>query len=104
MLLNPRLDETSQLPLQPMFSLMVPGRLPSWNQILAMEHWARYKFKKELADVFLSALRASGGDCSTKIISAKSTIATYAGTLESYLETALQRRKLRSANKKLLKA
>ena len=36
------------------FSLTVPGRLPSWNDILGMEQWARYKFKNSLAKDFLS--------------------------------------------------
>ena len=82
---------------EPIVRLELPIRLSSWNQILAMEHWARYKHKQELAKVFLSALRATAGGSSTLTTSARSTLSIYADTLESYLTTALNKRKLRSA-------
>jgi hypothetical protein len=82
------------------FKMEMYGRLPSWNDILGMEQWARYKYKKELADRFLSALRQYASDSSIKTICAKSTMLTYAATLGSYLETARLRRKLKSASKK----
>jgi len=40
-------------------TLTIPGKLPSLNALLAMQHWSRHKFKAELATVFSSALRAS---------------------------------------------
>ena len=83
-----------------LISLTVPGRLPSWNKILGMEQWARYRFKKDLATTFLSALRAGENDFSTKTTSVKSITSIYAATLESCLETRLARRKLRSARKR----
>lgn len=86
---------------QKVFQLDVPGRLPSWNQILAMEQWARYKFKGELAASFLSALRASAGDCLTRTTCAKSTMSTFADTLALYLATKQAERASRSAKKKL---
>lgn len=67
------------------FRLEVDGRLPSWNEILGMEHWARYKFKNELAASFLSALQQSGTDSSMRITCAKNSMSTYADTLERYL-------------------
>lgn len=82
------------------FSLEVPGRLPSWNHILGMEQWARYKFKGELANAFLCALKLSGDDSSTKITCAKSTMLTYADTLERYLGTKQAERRLKSAKKR----
>jgi hypothetical protein len=88
-------------PGEPIFTLEVPGRLPSWNDILGMEQWARYKFKGELATAFLCALRASAADSSTKITSAKSTTLIYAATLESYLAMRREQRRLKSAKKKL---
>jgi hypothetical protein len=91
-------------PVQPgklLFSLDVPGRLSSWNEILGMEQWARYKHKQELAGVFLSALRRTAADCSMRTTSAKSTWLTYADTLVSYLRTRQEKRKLRLRNKKL---
>ena len=87
--------------LEPVLVLEIPGRLPSWNDVLGMEQWARYKFKNELADAFLCALRASAIDSSTKTISAKSTYATYAATLELYLRTRQAKRKLKLLKKKL---
>lgn len=80
--------------------LEIPGRLPSWNDLLGMEHWARYKFKSELSKRFLSVLRASGSASSTKTTSAKSTMSIYADTLELYLQTAQQKRALKLAKKK----
>ena len=87
------------------FSLTVPGRLPSWNDILGMEQWARYAFKKELAAVFSSALQQSERDSLTRTISAKNTTLIFSATLlAEHLEILRQRRILRSRNKKLAKA
>src|ERR1700678_2262813 len=87
----------------PIFRLTIPGRLPSWNQVLAMEHWARKKFKDGLARDFLSALQAAASDCSTRTICAKSTTLIYADTLKSCLATRRANSKLRSAKLKLSK-
>lgn len=84
-----------------LFSLTIPRRLPSWNELLGMEQWARYKFKKDLAGVFLCALRASAADCSTKTTCARSTMLIYADTLESCLQMRQEQRRLRSAKKRL---
>jgi hypothetical protein len=92
---------TPETPGELLFSLTIPGRLPSWNEILGMEQWARYNHKKELAGAFLCALRATANDSSTKTTSAKSTMLTYADTLERYLATKQAERKSRSAKKKL---
>lgn len=86
---------------EPLVTIIIPGRLPSWNEILGMEQWARYKFKGELASVFLSVLEATEGDCSTRITSAVSSTLTYSATLRSYLRTRQEQRKLRSARKRL---
>lgn len=83
------------------FSLTIPGRLPSWNAILAMEHWQRYKEKRNLADVFLFALKLSERDCSTTTTPAPSGTLIYSATLALYLTTAQERRALKSHNKKL---
>lgn len=81
--------------------ITIPGRLPSWNDILGMEHWAREKFKKEIQDSFLSALRRSASDCSTTTTAVKSTMSIAADTLASYQATRLAERKLRQAKKRL---
>lgn len=86
---------------EPLISFRVPGRLPSWNQILGLEHWARYQLKEKLAEDFLRELRAIEGDSSMRITSAKSTISTFADTLECYLKTRQELRKSRSAKKRL---
>jgi len=83
------------------FELMVPGRLPSWNDILNMEEWARYHYKQELADVFESALLATADDCSMKTISAKNIWLTYAATLGRYRQMQQEKRKSRLLKKKL---
>ena len=84
--------------------LEIPGRLPSWNAILAMHHWKRAKFKKQLAADFMSALQRSAADYSTKTTSAKNMFVIYVGTLEHYQMTIQNKRKLKLANKKSKKA
>lgn len=86
---------------EPLFKLTVPGRLASWNEILGMEQWRRYKYKQELADVFLSTLRATANDCSIKTTSVASTLLTCADTLESYLAMRQEQRRLKSLSKRL---
>ncbi len=81
-------------------SLKIPGRLPSWNDILGMEFWARDKFKSQLQDDFLSALQQCATDCSTKTTPAKNIILTACDTLACYRETVRQRRKSRRYKKK----
>lgn len=75
----------------------IPGRLPSWNQILAMQHWNRAKFKSDSMAAFESALRACAADSSTKTTFVKNTLSTAADTLASYRATLLAKRKLKSA-------
>jgi hypothetical protein len=86
------------------FSLTIPGRLPSWNQVLALSHWQRIKLKKGIADAFLCALRASAVDCSTRTICAKNSTLTYLDTLELFLKTARSKRESKSASKRLARA
>lgn len=85
---------------QLVFQLEIPGRLPSWNEILGMEHWARYKFKDEIQGAFLCALRATANDCSTMTTSARSTMLTACATLDSYRAMRREQRRLKSAKKK----
>jgi len=92
--------EPTQKPGKLIFSLTIPGKLPSLNELLGMEHWRRYQFKKELADVFMFALRQYESDCSTKIIRSPSTTLTFSATLACYLEMIRQRRISRSASRK----
>lgn len=86
----------ARLSLQPILTLKVPGRLPSWNMVLAMHHWQRKKFKDRIAESFLSALHHSAADCSTKTISAKNTMWIYADTLAQFLMTRRAKSKSRS--------
>ena len=94
-------DSTQIKPGKLLFSITIPGRLSSWNDILGMEQWARYKFKQELADVFLYELRHTDTDSSTRTTFARSTMLTYADTLASYLAMRQAERRSKSAKKKL---
>lgn len=76
----------------------------SWNNVLQLEHHARSSLKLKIQRAFLSALRASASASSTPTTCAKSTYATLAATLELYLETALEQRKLKSRNARLERA
>ena len=46
--------------------------VPSWNDMMSMQQWARAERKKQIENAFLSALRACDADCSTKTTSASS--------------------------------
>ena len=94
-------EPTPTTPGELILRLDVPGRLPSWNQIMGMEQWARYKFKGELADVFLSSLRAIEGGSSTKTTSAANTTSTFYATLERFLLMRQELRKSKLLKKKL---
>jgi hypothetical protein len=80
--------------------VVIPGRLPSWNEILGMEHWARAKFKSDIQDAFLSELRRSAADSSTKTTCARSIMSIAAATLESYQATQRAKRASRQAKKR----
>lgn len=80
--------------------ILIPGRLPSWNALLALGHWERAKLKKSIQAEFLSALRACESDCSTKTTSRRNTMWTAADTLDSYIQTSRVKRKLKLASAK----
>lgn len=83
------------------FSLTVPGRLPSWNEVLGIEQWARYKFKQDLAKSFELSLRASAKDSSMTTTLQRNSTLTYCATLESYQAMRREQRRLRLLKKKL---
>lgn len=97
-------DSGAKLPGKLVFKLEIPGRLPSWNDVLGMEQWARYKFKNELQLAFLSELRAFDDGFSTKTTSVKSSMSIAADTLASYMEMNREKRRLRLLKKKQAKA
>lgn len=74
--------------------------MPSWNELLNIEHWAREKIKKQIQADFLSALRRSASAYSTKTICAKNIMSTAADTLACYQVTQQQKRALKRAKKK----
>lgn len=80
----------------PSLSLTLKHPIPSWNAILGLGHWQRARLKKAIQDDFLCALRASADDCSTRTISARSTLSIAAATLDSYQRTMQERRRLKS--------
>ena len=84
----------------PSLSLTLKHPVPSWNAILGLQHFSRAKLKKAIQDDFLSALRASADDSSTKTTYAKSTLSIAAATLDSYQRTMLERRRLKSRKSK----
>ena len=86
-------DSTQPMPGKLVFKLTVPGKLPSWNEILGMQHYSRHSLKKHLSTVFLSSLRATADDCSIKTTSAANTLLIYADTLESFLATRRAQRR-----------
>lgn len=81
--------------------LTIAAPLPSWNAICGMGHWQRAKLKASIAASFLSALRASAADCSTRTTCAKNTWSTAADMLASYQEMTQAKRTLSRHKKKL---
>jgi hypothetical protein len=92
---------------KPILTLTIPGRLPSWNQILAMHHWQRKKFKDQIAKDFLRALQATESGSLTKATSVTSSTRIYADTLARCLTTrrksAIAKSGKSSARKAILK-
>jgi len=84
----------------PSLSLTLKHPIPSWNAILGLGHWQRARLKKAIQDDFLSALRASADDCSTRTTSVRSTLSIAAATLDSYQRTMQERRRLKSRKSK----
>jgi len=93
-------EPTPTSPGELVFEIEIPGRLPSWNQILGFEHWSRDKFKCQLQEKFMYELRRLESASSTKTTAVANSISTYCATLELFLETRRQKRKLRSAKKR----
>lgn len=93
--------EVGASPRELLFVIEIPGRLPSLNELLGMQHWSRVGLKTRLQKEFSSALRASAKDSSTKITSWQSIMWTAADTLDSYVRTHREQQKLRSAKKRL---
>lgn len=87
-------------PKEPWVTIEVPGRLPSWNEICGMEHWARYQLKDKIQESFLYELRASASDSSMMTTSAKSIMLTAAATLDSYRAMRREQRALNAAKKR----
>ena len=84
--------------------LVVPGRLPLWNAILGMHHWARKKFKDDQMNAFASALLATASASQMKTGCAKNIWSIAADTLALYRKTRLMYAQSRQAKKRLLKA
>lgn len=70
--------------------------VPSWNELLGMEHWARAKRKQEIQHAILYALRVSAADSSTRTTCAKNSLSMAADTLASYLVTPRAKPALKS--------
>ena len=101
--MSTNLKDSSQTP-RLVFSLRIPGRLPSWNALLGSGHWQRSKLKSQIQGDFLCALQAAAADCLTRTTSQRNSMSIAAATLESYRAMRLSARVLRSAKKKLEKA
>jgi hypothetical protein len=77
--------------------------VPSWNDILALQSWARMRRKEEIQVAFLSALRAAAAAQSTTITCAKNSLSIAADMLDSYRMTATDKRKSKQLAKRLEK-
>lgn len=73
-------------------ALEIPGRLPSWNEIIGMNRFTYTKFKRAQQDAFLSALYRSANAFSTRTTSQKKLLSTAAATLGSWILTHRKKR------------
>lgn len=101
---------SAKLPQQPegppWIELRVKHKVPSLNQLLAMNPWQRRKEKQKTQAAVLSALKAAESDLSThaQIFTAEvSTLKTLACTLERYMTTIRSSPKELSRKQKLEK-
>jgi hypothetical protein len=76
--------------------LKLPGRLPSWNEVLNMHYRERHQLKRKIQNEFLCVLRLYGTAFSTRTTSAKNTWSIAADTLASYLLTHQTKQKSKS--------
>lgn len=74
------------------------GRLPSWNQILAMNQWDRHRYKKQTLAVLLSECAKQGIACSTRIIQRRNFSSTRFAMQDSSLTIVQTSRKSKSRN------
>jgi hypothetical protein len=79
-------------------ALEIPGRLPSWNEVLSMEYHDRASWKEGIQNSFLSALQRSANAFSTTTTPAKSIMLTASDTLASFIVTRAQQRALKRRN------
>lgn len=85
---------------QPMLRLRVPGRLPSWNALLAMHHWDRIKAKHQQQADFISALCLSVNASAIPTICRLSGCSTVFAIATLLRETSRTKSRLKSANAK----
>src|SRR5262245_14699048 len=76
--------------------IVVPGNLPSWNQLLGMPRRRRFGLKKHVQRAILSVLQTIASGFSTRITVAQSSIVTLFATAASCLRTHLTDAKLKS--------
>jgi hypothetical protein len=67
-----------------LLTLTIPGRIPSWNALLAMGHWQRAKAKKKIQDEFISALSLSANASAIPTILVRSGCSTLSGIAELF--------------------
>ena len=84
--------------------LIIPGRLPSWNALLAMNHWRRSKEKRRHQAAFISALSLSENASSIPIILALSGQSTLLGIAALFAETSRKKSPSKPSKGKPLKA
>lgn len=78
--------------------------VPSWNDLLSLDEWGRKRLKSQIAVAFLSALRAYESDYSMRTTCAGKSSPTFSDTLVAYQVIAQDKRKLRQASARQMKA
>ena len=80
------------------------GRLPSWNALLAMNHWQRAKEKKKHLEEFISSLYLSENALSIPIMLALNGCSTVADASALLREMSTIKSRLKPRNAKPKKA
>ena len=85
-------------------TLIIPGRLPSWNALLAMNHWRRAKEKQKVQAEFILALSRSENACATQTILARKGLLTVSDIAAQFQEMSRTKSRSKQANAKPRKA
>lgn len=83
---------------------VVPIKLPTWNAVMRMRSYQQQAFKEATEQGFLFALQESSKSSMTMTTSARNSLSIAADTLDSFVTTTREKRRLKRASARRKKA